>query len=163
MGALTPKQGELLAVTPALMTAQHDGPVSIRALWEQRCEKPRYLVTNMTDLDAAYARYQKRPHSETFFSDQKSRGCHLHKSHLSDPARLCRLLVASCLASVWLVYLGVCAVREDWLAQLHRADRCDRSLFRLGLRLVARCLKEALPIPDGFLPPADLPAALVPC
>jgi hypothetical protein len=37
---------------------------------------------------------------ETFFSDQKSRGFNLHKSHVSDPARLARLLIAACLACI---------------------------------------------------------------
>ncbi len=94
---------------------------------------------------------------ETFFSDQKSRGFHLHKSHLSDPKRLTRLLIAACLAYIWVVYLGTCALHNKWLKRLHRQDRCDLSLFRLGLRLLARCLKEAIPLPDGLLVPAALP------
>ena len=48
----------------------------------------------------------------------------LHKSHLSDPKRLMRLLIASCLAYIWVVYLGVCALRDGWLQRLHRQDRC---------------------------------------
>jgi hypothetical protein len=71
--------------------------------------------------------------------------------------RLARLLIASCLAYLWLVYLGVCALRDGWLKRLHRQDRCDLSLFRLGLRLLTRCLKDALPIPDGLVVPAILP------
>ncbi len=67
------------------------------------------------------------------------------------------MLIAACLADVWLVYLGVCALRDDWLKRLHRQDRCDLSLFRLGRRLLARCLKEAIPIPAGFLVPAIPP------
>src|SRR3712207_7292680 len=51
------------------------------------------LFRSMADLDAALALYRKRAHIETFFSDQKSRGFHLHKSHLSDPQRLSRLLI----------------------------------------------------------------------
>ena len=102
-----------------------------------------------------------RAHIETFFSDQKSRGFHLHKSHLSDPRRLARLLIVSCLAYLWLVYLGVCALRDDWLKRLHRRDRCDLSLFRLGLRLLARCLNDDIPIPTGFLVPAVLPRQLL--
>ncbi len=35
------------------------------------------------------------------------------------------------------------------------------SLFRLGLRLLARCLKDDIPIPDGFLVPVSLPTKLV--
>jgi hypothetical protein len=67
------------------------------------------------------------------------------------------LLIASCLAYLWLVYLGVYVLRDGWLKQLHRQDRCDLSLFRLGLRLLARCLKDAIPLPEGFLVPAVLP------
>jgi hypothetical protein len=158
IGALAPTPGELLAVRPAWMTAEQYGPVSILAVWDTAYAAPIYLVTNMLDLAAALAAYRKRAHIETFFSDQKSRGFHLHKSHLSDPMRLARLLIASCLAYLWLIYLGVCALRDTWLKRLHRRDRCDLSLFRLGLRLLARCLKDAMPIPDGFLVPAVLPS-----
>ncbi len=157
VGDLAPTRGELLAVRPAWMTAEQYGPVSILAIWEAAYEAPLYLVTNMLDLDAALALYRKRAHIETFFSDQKSRGFHLHRSHLSDPTRLTRLLIAACLAYLWLVYLGVCALRDGWLKRLHRHDRCDLSLFRLGLRLLARCLKDADPLPAGFLVPAELP------
>jgi hypothetical protein len=157
IGAMAPTRGELLAVRPAWMTAEQYGPVSILAIWEAAYEEPIYLVTNMLDLDAALAAYRKRAHIETVFSDQKSRGFQLHKSHLSEPARLMRLLIASCLAYLWLVYLGVCALRDGWLKRLHRRDRCDLSLFRLGLRLLACCLKDDIPIPEGFLVPARLP------
>jgi Transposase DDE domain len=158
---LGPPRGESVAVTPAWMTEVQYGPVSILALWEQCYEEPIYLVTNMLDLDDAVQLYKKRAHIETFFCDQKSRGFHIHKSHLSDPARLSRLLIASCLAYLWIVYLGVCAVQDDWMKQLHRQDRCDLSLFRLGFRLLARCLKDHMPIPDGFLVPAVLPVTLI--
>ncbi len=158
IGDLAPTRGEVLAVRPAWMTAEQYGPVSILAIWEAAYEEPLYLVTNMRDLAAALALYRKRAHIETFFSEQKSRGFHLHKSHLSDPKRLARLLIAACLAYIWVVYLGVCAVRDDWLKQVHRQDRCDLSLFRLGLRLLARCLTESIPIPKGFLVPVVLPS-----
>lgn len=161
VGDLGPPRGELLAVSPAWMTAEQYGPISILAIWQQQFKEPIYLVTNMSDLDEAVQMYKKRPHIETFFSDQKSRGFHIHKSHLSDPARVGRLLIASCLAYVWIVYLGVCAMRDDWMRVLHRQDRCDLSLFRLGLRLLARALKDHIPIPEGFLVPALLPTALI--
>jgi hypothetical protein len=79
------------------------------------------------------------------------------------PQRLTRLLIASCLAYLWLVYLGVCALRDTWLKQRHRqgvpaCGYCDLSLFRLGLRLLARCLKDAMPLPVGFLVPAIPPS-----
>jgi hypothetical protein len=79
------------------------------------------------------------------------------RSQLRDPARLSRLLSASCLAYLWIVYLGVCAVRDNRVNRLHRRDHCDLNLFRLGFRLLARYLKEHLPTPNGFLVPAILP------
>jgi hypothetical protein len=161
VGDLGPPRGESLAVAPAWMTAQHYGPVSILAIWEEQYKQPIYLVTSLVDLDLAIEMYKKRAHIETFFSDQKSRGFQIHKSHLSQPARLSRLLLASSLAYLWIVYLGACAVQPDWMQLLHRHDRCDLSLFRLGLRLLARCLNDHIPIPDGFLVPAELPIRLV--
>ncbi len=80
VGALAPQRGEKLAVRAAWLTAEQYGPVSILAMWEDAYEEPLYLVTNMPDLEAALALYRQRAHVETFFSDQKSRGFHLHKS-----------------------------------------------------------------------------------
>jgi hypothetical protein len=160
-GDVNPKPGEFLAVSPAWMTAEQYGPMSLLALWEEPYKEPIYLVTNITDRDEAVQLSKKRAHIETFFSDLKSRGFHIHKSHLSNPERLSRLLIASCLAYLWLVSLGVCATTPSWMRQLHRHDRCDLSLFRLGVRFLARCLKERLRIPDGFLVPVLLPASLI--
>jgi hypothetical protein len=111
---LEPARGQLLAVTPAWITAEEYGPVSLLAIWEKEYQEPLYLVTNVADLDEAVQLYKVRPQIETFFSDQKSRGFQIHKSHLSDPKRVGRLLIASCLAYLWIVYLGVCAIRDDW-------------------------------------------------
>jgi len=161
VGALGPPRGELLAVTPAWMTAEQYGPLSLLALWEAQYQQPIYLITTLVDLDLAVQLYKLRAHIETFFSDLKSRGFQIHKSHLSAPARLSRLLIAACLAYLWLVYLGVCALRDTWMKRLHRQDRCDLSLFRLGLRLLARALKDHIPLPRGLLVPAALPKSLI--
>lgn len=76
-------------------------------LWEAEYEACLYLVTNMQDVAAAFAVSRKRAHIETFFSDQKSRGVGMQRSHLSEPARVSRVLLASCRAYVWVVYLGM--------------------------------------------------------
>ena len=70
---------------------------------------------------------------ETFVSDQKSRGFHLHTSHLSDQERLARLLMAACFAYMWIVYLGAICVKDGWMTVIHRGDRCDVSLFQMGV------------------------------
>src|SRR5712691_9046248 len=84
------------------------------------------------------------------FSDPKSRGFHLHKSHLSNPQRLSRLLIAACLAYIWIVYLGSVCMKEGWVRIIHRHHRCDLSLFQLGMRLLEHFLNEDLPIPVAF-------------
>ena len=71
----------------------------------------------------------------------------MHKSHISNPKRLARLMIAACLAYIWIVYLGAIAVRDGWVKIIHRTDRCDLSLFQLGLNLLEHFLNEHLPIP----------------
>ena len=87
---------------------------------------------------------------ETFFSDEKSRGFHLDKSHLADPKRLSTLMIAACLAYLWIIHLGLEALRKNWVKVIHRGDRCDWSLFHLGLALLDHLLNEELPIPVSF-------------
>jgi hypothetical protein len=94
--------------------------------------------------------YAKRFRIETFFSDQKSRGFHLHKSHISDQERLARLLIAACLAYIWVVYLGSLCEQDGWMTMIHRGDRCDLSLFQMGLRLLDHLLNEDSLIPVAF-------------
>lgn len=97
-GALAPQRGEKLAVRPAWLTAEPYGPVSILVVWEDAYAAPLYLVTTRSEPQAALARYRKRAHIETFFSDQKRRGFHIQRSPLRDPTRLMRLVIAACLA-----------------------------------------------------------------
>ena len=59
-------------------------------------------------------------------------------------------MIAACLAYLWIIYLGLTALRRDWIKRIHRADRCDWSLFRLGLALLDHFLNEELPIPVSF-------------
>jgi hypothetical protein len=39
---------------------------------------------------------------------------------------------------------------EGWVAVIHRTDRCDLSLFQLGLRLLEHFLNQGIPIPVAF-------------
>ena len=145
--------GEYVGLPNVAFTLAGYGPVLAIAWWEARYEEPIYLVTNMALIDEACYWYAKRARIETFFSDQKSRGFNLHKSHISDPVRLARLMIAACLAYIWIVYLGVLAKRDGWVKIIHRTDRCDLSLFRLGLNLLEHLLNEGLPIPVRFQMP----------
>ena len=107
--------------------------------WKRPHHDPIYLLTNIEPaLEAAWW-YRKRFHIETFFSDQKS--------HLNEPDRLERLMIATCLAYILIVLLGVLAIQKGWHKRIHRTERCDVSLFQLGLRLIEYRLGMAKNIP----------------
>lgn len=142
--------GETVGLLVDGYTHQGYGPVTVIAWWEPSAPEPIYLVTNLELAEEACWWYRKRFHIETFFSDQKSRGFHIHKSHISNPQRLLRLLIAACLAYLWIIYLGTLAHVEGWVAVIHRTDRCDLSLFQLGLRLLEHFLNKEMPIPVAF-------------
>lgn len=134
----------------ALFTNAAYGPVMVIAWWDAHYAEPIYLVSNMTSVQAACTWYRKRMHIETFFSDQKSRGFQLDKSHLSDPERVYRLMLAACFAYLWVIYLGTVASQDGWVPRIHRRHRCDLSLFQLGLRLLDYFLNHEQPIPNAF-------------
>jgi hypothetical protein len=142
--------GDCFGIPNISFTAQAYGPVTAIYWWKRGHKEPIYLLTNLDLVDEACYWYSKRFQIETFFSDEKSRGFNLHKSHLSDPERLGKLMLAACLAYLWIIYLGVTAHRDHWVAIIHRPDRCDWSLFRLGLALLDHFLNEDLPIPVSF-------------
>ena len=144
------KPGTLIALQEVKFTRGAYGPVMVLSCWAKGYQEPLYLVSNMDAAEEACRYYQKRFRIETFFSDQKSRGFHLHKSHISDPQRLSRLLIAACLAYIWIVYLGSVCEKDRWRPIIHRRKRCDVSLFQLGLRLLEYFLNEELPIPVQF-------------
>ena len=145
-----------ICIPQVWFTQEGYGPVTVIARWECGFAHPIYLVTNFELVDEAWHCYKKRFQIETFFSDEKSRGFFLNKSHLSDPQRLSNLMIAACLAYLaylaylWIIYLGCIAVRDHWVKVIHRSDRCDWSLFRLGLALLDHFLNEVLPIPVSF-------------
>jgi hypothetical protein len=147
------KPGTLVELTEVRVTAAAYGPVMLLCCWAKGYKEPLYLLTNMTSADEACRLYAKRFRIETFFSDQKSRGFHLHTSHLSDPTRLSRLLMAACLAYLWIIYLGTRCEQDGWNSIIHRGDRCDLSLFQLGLRLLDYLLNEGYAIPVAFYVP----------
>ena len=124
------KPGRLIELKEVHYTREAYGPIMVRCCWAKGYQEPLYLVSNMATAEEACRLYEKRFRIETFFSDQKSRGFHIHKSHISDPQRLSRLLIAACLAYIWIVYLGSIGEKDRWRPIIHRRKRCDVSLFQ---------------------------------
>jgi hypothetical protein len=110
--------------------------------WGSRYEEPIFLVTNLFNAYQACRYYRRRYRIETFFSDQKSRGFHIHKSHLSDPVRLSRLLIAACMAYIWMICQGLWVIANHKTGEIDRTDRIDKSVFRLGLDWLKYALKR---------------------
>jgi len=142
------RAGEMMDVPKSYVTEKRHGPVTAIAWWGKGYKEPLYLITNMESAQEACFLYKKRFVIETFFSDQKSRGFFLDKSHLSDPLRLSRLMIAACLAYYWICYLGAVALENGWLRFIHRTHRCDLSLFQLGLRLLDYLIEHNWPLPE---------------
>lgn len=152
------ERGECLHLPQVLFTDAQYGSLMVISWWRENCAEPLYLVTNLELAEEACAHYQQRFLIETFFSDQKSRGFQLHKSHLRHPERLSRLLIAACLAYIWMIYLGVQTTADTLRRRLiHRAHRSDLSLFQLGVALLEHWLTQGEPIQVTFaLPPSPL-------
>ena len=146
-----PERGEQLGIEGVRFTEKQYGPVTAVAWWGKGNKEPIYLVSNFTTAGEACFWYKKRFRIETLFSDQKGRGFNLHKSHLSEPERLKRLMIVTSLAYIWLIYLAEYAIEKGWDMFIERTDRRDLSLFQLGIRVLERLLRENRPLPEFCL------------
>ena len=144
------KPGRLIELQEVHGTRDAYGPIMVLCCWAKGYQEPLYLVSNIATAEEACRLYEKRFRIETFFADQKSRGFHIHKSHMCDVQRLSRLLIAACLAYIWIVYLGSVCEKDQWRHIVHRRKRCDLSLFQLGFRILEHFLNEDMSIPVQF-------------
>src|SRR5439155_8009222 len=78
------KPGRLIEFKEVHCTREAYGPIMVLCCWAKGYQEPLYLVSNMATAEEACRLYEKRFRIETFFADQKSRGFHIHKSHISD-------------------------------------------------------------------------------
>ena len=145
---ICPARGKSTLIENVEFTSNRRIRLNVVAWWGRKYQEPVYWVTSFGTAEEAEYWYVKRFKIETMFSDLKSRGFHLHKSHLSKPDRVSRLLIATCIAYVWQVFLGVFAQKNDWNKILFRTDREELSLFRCGQRLLNYflCNGQVLPI-----------------
>lgn len=99
-------------------------------------KKPLYLVTNLDYPPEIKRFYKKRFKIETFFRDQKSKGFNIQLSGLSDPLRLGRLLIASCLAYILAVMGGLKAIKSVFYNEIASSNEKLLSIFQLGRRFL---------------------------
>ena len=147
------REGDDIWLPDVCFTRAGYGFVQVGILWQVGQAHPLILVSNFEVIDEAFYWYKYRFRIETFFSDQKSRGFHLCHSHIADIAHMERLLIACCLAYLWVVCLGAWVVWRGKVGLIHRKSRCDWSLFHLGLAWMEYCLNEGLPLTVLFKVP----------
>jgi hypothetical protein len=147
---LNVEPGECIEIPDVRFTNRAYGPLLAVAVWDKDQKEPLYLISNLDFGEEAADWYRRRFRIETFFSDLKSRGFYLAHSHISDPKRMARLLIAVCLAYLFLVLLGAQVVQKGGLSIIHRTKRCDLSLFQIGLTWLQHCLNEGLHFQVAF-------------
>jgi len=150
VGTYSKQKGSLVTAYQVAFTQKAALSLNLVAWWGATYEEPIYLITNLPNGSRACWFYKRRFRIETLFSDQKSRGFHIHKSHLSDPIRVSRLLIAACLAYIWMICFGLFVVARGKTGLIDRTDRVDKSLFRLGLDWLKHVLKRGLPFDVYF-------------
>lgn len=137
LGSMIPSQGETFFMLYDLaFTQKKYGPVNLLIQHEKGYKEPIYLLTNLEFPNRISQLYKKRFMIETFFSDQKSRGFNIQRSRIGKPERLAKLLIATCLAYIFCILAGLKCLQSKFYDQVHRADRCDLSLFSLGKRFL---------------------------
>ena len=146
-------KGSCITLNQAKFTAKAFGPITAVVWWGQAYDEPIYLISSLNDSHQICRYYKKRFKLETLFSDHKSRGFHIHKSHLAQPERLSRLLIAACLAYIWMIYLGIYVLHHHLRTLIDQPHRQDKSIFRLGIDWLKYCLKRGLPFRVCFFLP----------
>jgi hypothetical protein len=150
IGSLPISRGGLRMRAGIAFTQKAAVPLNLVSWWGAEYEEPIFLISDLPNASYACWYDLHRFRIETFFSDQKSRGFHIHQSHLSDPLRLSRLLLAACLAYLWMVCLGLFTLITGRQTLIDRTDRVDKSIFRLGLDWLTYTLKQGLPFQVYF-------------
>ena len=128
-------------------TNDYYGPIMV-LLWRPDGGKTIItLISNHSSSLQVIQDYKKRQIIETFFSDLKTKGFHLQKSHISDLFRLGNLMVAACLGYIWVVLLGKYALDKGINEIFHKTERCDLSLLQLGFRYLEYLINNDLSLP----------------
>lgn len=141
------KPGEFFSSSEVDFTNEFYGPVTV-LVWRPDDKKEiLYLISNCSSVQEIKRCYKKRQIIEIFFSDLKTKGFFLHKSHINDIGRLGNLMIAACITYIWVVILGEYALNKGLNMIFHRADRCDLSLLQLGFRYIEYWLNDGRPIP----------------
>ena len=135
------------------LTLKHRDPDYWLVLhWEKGEEDPWYLASDVSGRNDLIRRYKLRMWVEEMYGDFKGHGFDLEATHLRQVHRLDRLVLAICLAFVWLIAVGSRVVKKGLRHFVDHKSRRDKSYFHIGWDWIERCLRLGAPIPMSFRP-----------
>jgi len=120
--------------------------------WQKGQAEPWYLVSDCSGRRNLIRIYQRRMWIEEMYGDMKGHGFDLEATHLNDPDRISRLVLAVCITFVWFITLGSWVVKQGYRHFVDHKSRRDKSYFRIGWDWVERCLRLGQPIPFRLKP-----------
>ena len=144
-GSRVKKAGQSVWLGTGYLTINHIYQVNLLVHWKSGEKEPWCLATNLPDKRMSLRLYARRPWIEEMFGDFKKHGFNLEKTKLCHFQRLSRLTLAVAILYVWMVSTGTRTVHSGKRHLVDRNDRRDLSIFQIGLRMIERCLTNALP------------------
>ena len=120
--------------------------------WEKGQDEPWYLLADRNGRHDLIRLYRRRMWTEEMYGDMKGHGFDLEATHLDDEQRISRLVLAVCIAFVWLTALGSWVVKKGLRHFVDHKSRRDKSYFRIGWDWLARCLRLDDPFHCCFRP-----------
>jgi hypothetical protein len=143
-GSYIHKPGQSIWLGSGYLTAKEIYPTNLLVHWEVGEKEPWCLATNLPERGIALRFYRRRMWIEEMFGDFKKHGFDLERTMLRHFDRLSRLTLAVALLYVWLISTGTRTIRDGRRSLVDRKDRRDLSIFQIGLRIIERCMTNAL-------------------
>jgi hypothetical protein len=156
LGAIPIQEGETRTIGWVHLTHKHNaGPFWLTIHWAKGEDEPWFLIADDQPKASKHQHiklYGVRMWTEEMYGDMKGHGFDLEATHLIHADRISRLVLAVCIAFVWLITLGSWVVKRGLRHYVDVKSRRDRSYFRIGWDWVDRCLRLDKPIPIRFRP-----------
>jgi hypothetical protein len=150
---LVTKPGQRLWLERVYLTLEHQYRTNFLIYWKKGEKAPWLLATNFPTRCTTLNAYKRRMWIEEMFGDWKGHGFDFESTHVHHADRLSILTLAVALLYLWLVFDGVKRIHSSECIFVDRSDRCDLSIFQIGLRWIERCLKNDVPFSLSFLLP----------
>jgi hypothetical protein len=138
------KPGQSVWLGKGYLTVAHIYRINLLTHWKRGEKEPWCLATNLPDKGMALRFYRFRGWIEEMFGDFKKHGFDLEQTRLRHFQRLSRLTLAVAFLYVWLVSVGTRTIHSGDRHLVDRNERRDLCIFQIGLRIIERCLTNAL-------------------